>query len=268
MDPASPSPRAASPRPAAAGVRPVIAPGLHTSALGGLGIDAVVRAAAAAGLSTLEWDSRRHVRLGDAVAADEAGRRTREAGLAVSSYGPVPRAGLEDAAEFRAVLATARRLGAPRIRLVVPGGGPGLDAAERRATVAGVRRAVERAAGEGLGTVVEGAGPAPDTGWLLDEVDHPGLTACWWPPVGMPAPEVAGTLPPLLPRVREVWAFSWWPGRTRHTLMFRQAMWREVFAVLRGAGGPVDALLGPLPSDDPAVLASESAALRGLAAGG
>ena len=75
----------------------------------------IIRLAAEAGLDGIEWGGDVHVPAGDAGTAAEIGRRTREAGLSVLSYGSYFRA--DEGEDFAPVLASAKALGAPLIRI-------------------------------------------------------------------------------------------------------------------------------------------------------
>jgi 3-dehydroshikimate dehydratase len=71
-----------------------------------------------AGLNGIEWGGDIHVPYGDLQRAGEVGRETRDAGLAVSSYGSYYRVGCSDnPVPFEQVLDTAVELQAPVIRV-------------------------------------------------------------------------------------------------------------------------------------------------------
>lgn len=104
----------------------------------------VIRLAAAAGLDGIEWSGDRHVPAGDLQIAEVVGRQTREAGLAVLSYGSYYRA--EAAEEQAAVLDTARALGAPHLRVWAgTRGSAAASPAERAAVVEQLQRLRRRA---------------------------------------------------------------------------------------------------------------------------
>ena len=100
-------------RPAAARPLALLSAGLCSVTLRSLGIEQVVAAAAAAGLSGIEWGSDVHVV--DAASADLAREACAAAGLRVFSLGSYYRAG--SFGDFDVVAALAARLGAPRIRI-------------------------------------------------------------------------------------------------------------------------------------------------------
>lgn len=67
------------------------------------------------GLESIEWGGDVHVQPGELALAEEIGCRTREAGLEVACYGSYCRLTSPD--EFSAIIATAKALGAPLIRV-------------------------------------------------------------------------------------------------------------------------------------------------------
>jgi sugar phosphate isomerase/epimerase len=256
----------------------VIRTGLCSVTLRALPADEVIRVTAAAGLAGIEWGADVHVSPGDLGTAASVRADTRAAGLHVTSYGSYYRAGHDDAADFGAVLDTARALGAPRIR-VWAGATASADAtpAERAAVVAAARDAVDRAAAAGIqvafefhgGTLTDDAGSARE---LLEAVDAAAggrarVATYWQPPEGMPDEEALAGLRRLLGRVPAVHVFSWWPGNERRRLADRASLWRAAFGRLLEQGEPLDALLEFVPGDDPGVVAAEAQTLSQLLEG-
>ncbi len=223
--------------------------------------------AAGAGLAAIEWGADVHVRPSDDAAADAARSAGERAGVAVASYGSYFRAGHDPPEDFDAVLATAGRLGAGRIR-VWAGRTASRDAGpEQRAAVAdAARRAVEEAGEAGIEVALEyhGGTLTDDPGStlaLLDEVDS--LRTYWQPPEGMPEEAALAGLERLLPRVAALHVFSWWPGNERRPLEARAGLWRRAFAL----AGSLDALLEFVPGDDPGTVAREARTMGELARG-
>lgn len=102
----------------------------------------VIRLASKAGLSCIEWGSDVHAppSLGrDALCA--LGDATRSAGLAVASYGSYHRLGVSDPEDLPAVLAAAKALGAPTVRVWAGAKGTAESSAEERAAVHAAARA-------------------------------------------------------------------------------------------------------------------------------
>ncbi len=75
----------------------------------------LIALAAQAGLDGIEWGGDIHVPCGDLAAAETVGKMTRDAGPEVISYGSYYRADSVDTID--ALIATARALGAPHIRV-------------------------------------------------------------------------------------------------------------------------------------------------------
>ncbi len=92
----------------------MLTPGLCSVTFRQLDPPALLDLAARAGLAAVEWGADVHVPVGDLATARDVAARTADAGLAVASYGSYWRAGPEDVGP---VLATARALGAPRVRV-------------------------------------------------------------------------------------------------------------------------------------------------------
>jgi hypothetical protein len=253
----------------------MIRTGLCSVTLRALAIDAVVQVTADAGLDRIEWGGDVHVPPGDLAAAAAARDATVGAGLRVASYGSYYRAGRDDSADFAAVLASARALAAPRIRIWAGETGSAEATSRERATVAlAARDAVDQAATHGIdvafefhgGTLTDEAGSALQ---LLEAVEQgrPGTRrplTYWQPPQDVPDEDALAGLRRLLGRVTAVHVFSWWPASTRLPLADRAPMWRTAFQWLAPARAPVDALLEFVPEDDPTLVAEEARTLKEL----
>lgn len=274
----------------------LLRPGLCSVTFRALGVPEVARRARDAGLAAVEWGTDVHVPLGEPAAQDAVRAEAAAGGPAVASLGtylrfdtPVgratPAAATTAAAapptsvppepvpdDGAAVLAAARRTGAPRVR-VWAGSTGSADAprATRDAVVGGLRDLADAAAdlAPGLviglelhdGTLADGEEAAAR---LLDEVDRPAVGSYWQPGVGVPDEHALAGLRLLAHRVVAVHAFSWWPAYERLPLAARAPLWRGVLALLHDRGRPTDVLLEFVPDDDPDVLPREAAALRDL----
>ena len=255
----------------------MIRPGLCSVTFRSLSADRLIELAADAGLECIEWAGDAHVPPGDTVTASRARELTEQAGLAVASYGSYLRfegSDVEFSAELEGVVASARALGAARIRVWAGSRGSADVAAQDRARI--VRRIQEFADGaaeHGLDVGLEFHGRTltdeiGSTLRLLDEVGRPNLLSYWQPHQGAPSADALETLRQVLPRTSTVHVFSWWPTHERHPLADRADLWREAFDVLAAEGSDRDALLEFIPGDDPAVLAREAETLRSLIAAG
>lgn len=255
----------------------MIRPGLCSVTFRELDAERVVELAAEAGLACVEWAGDAHVPPGDTAAAERARSLTESAGLAVASYGSYLRFDGTDeefAAESEAVLAAARALGAPRIRVWAGRTGSAETPAAERSRIAARIREVAQAAGAhgiDLGLEFHGGTLTDEIGStlrLLEEIDHDRVLSYWQPHQGMPEGDALQTLRQVLPRTSTIHVFSWWPRHERLPLTDRAALWREVFTVLAAEGSDRDALLEFVPGDDPSVLAREALSLRELIAAG
>jgi 3-dehydroshikimate dehydratase len=238
-------------------------PGLCSVTLRGHSVEAVVDAAAGAGLAAIEWGADVHVPPGDAAAADAARAAGERAGVAVASYGSYFRAGDDPVSAFGPVLETARRLGAPRVR-VWAGSTPSAEADRRRRAevAAALRAAAELAAPIEVALEFHGGTLADDAGSTLELLDVvPSLRTYWQPPQGLADEDALAGLRQVLPRVVALHVFSWWPRDERRPLAARADLWRQALAL----AGDVDALLEFVPGDAPAAVARDAETLRGLA---
>ncbi|MFV2020706.1 sugar phosphate isomerase/epimerase family protein [Micromonospora sp. LOL_023] len=231
----------------------------------------VLDIAARAGLRGIEWGGDVHVPPGDTRAAALVRAASQDRGVAVASYGSYFRAGGDPAEDFAPVLASAVALGAPRIRIWAGTVGSGEASADQRHAVGhATRAAAEQAAAAGIelsfeyhsGTLTD---TAESTLRLLADVDHPAVRTYWQPPVDLPDAAALDDLRQVLPWVSAVHVFSWWPGYQRLPLTARDRLWHDVFGLLRGTGRDYDTLLEFVVDDDPALVATEGAALAQLA---
>ncbi|WP_166984414.1 sugar phosphate isomerase/epimerase family protein [Paramicrobacterium fandaimingii] len=233
-----------------------------------LSADAVVDAAVAAGLESIEWGSGEgeHVSLGDDAAATRIGERTRSAGLVVASLGGYYRCG--DNETIEPLLDAARAIGAPRVRVWAGRvGSADADEAERARTTARLRNAVDLATARGIEVALEYHGhtltDTPDSAReLLAAVDRPQLSSYWQPTQGADDQAAIAELDAVAPWVSTLHVFSWWPTAERLRLSGRSELWRRVFARAASLPRITDALIEFVPNDDPALLSAESETLR------
>ena len=220
--------------------------------------------AAEAGLACIEWGADVHAPpAGDLRGLTEA---TDAAGLAVASYGTYWRATPDD--DGVALIGAALALRCTRLRVWAgTTGSAEASRTERTEVVRRVQRLADEAAGHGLELAFEHhdltlADTVESTLDLLAEVDRPNVGTYWQPRVGEPAEVALAGLARLLPHVRAVHAFSWWPRHERLPLAARADMWPAALEMLAGTGRPTDVLLEFLPDDDMSLLPSEAGRLR------
>lgn len=251
----------------------MIRPGLCSVTFRDLDVETVVRHAAAVGLECIEWAGDAHVPPGDITIAERARALTDQAGMAVASYGSYLRfVGSEEEVHTtgEAVLASARALGAPRIRVWAGRTGSVDASAEDRAlTVHRIQEFADRAAVHGIDVGLEFHGRTltdeiGSTLRLLEEIDRDTVLSYWQPHQGLPTEQALQTLRWALPRTSTIHVFSWWPRHERLPLAHRAKLWEQVFTLLAAEGSDRDALLEFVPDDDPALLPREAETLRGL----
>ncbi len=224
----------------------------------------MLEAAAKAGLTCIEWGADVHAPpTGDLHGLADA---TAAAGLAVASYGTYWRAPSDD--DGSALIGAALALGCTRLRIWAgTTGSAEASPTERAEIVRRVQRLADEAAAHGLELAFEHhdrtlADTVESTLELLAEVDRPNVGTYWQPRVGEPAEVALAGLARLLPHVRAVHAFSWWPDLERRPLAGRADLWPPVLEMLAATGRPTDVLLEFLPGDDLSLLPGEAGRLR------
>lgn len=219
----------------------------------------VVALAAEHGMAAIEWGGDVHVPVGAHAVAREVAARCADAGIAVEAYGSYYRA---TGAGFEDVLATAKSLGASRIR-VWAGEYGSAGTPDRAAVVDDLRRVAVLAAGEGIELAVEyHANTLTDT--LPSAVDLfcavPALKPYWQPPIGSTLDEARAAVAALNPMAAHV--FSWDDIGVRLPLSARTELWRPVLTMLAELPGTRHALLEFVRDDDPVAFAEDAATLR------
>jgi 3-dehydroshikimate dehydratase len=233
--------------------------------------DEVIHLAKDGAVQSIEWGGDIHVPPGATETAREVGRKTREAGLKVAAYGSYYRLGVRDkeAAPFEHVLGSAAALAAPTIR--VWAGNKGSDECspqERSLVIADALRVAEMAARIGITICLEyHGGTLTDTrasvAALLAEMSHPNIEFLWQPAHGESVEDNVDRLRDVLPRLRNVHVFHWWPTfQERHPLVDGEPRWLPYVEVVRQSGRPVDFLLEFVSSDSPAQFVDDAATLR------
>jgi len=247
----------------------MLTPGLVSVTFRKLSPEEIIALCGKAGVTGIEWGGDIHVPAGDAARAREVGRLTREAGLEVAAYGSYYRLGPNQPGVFEAVLASAAGLGAPTIR-VWAGGKNARDTAIdlRCEIIADALRVADIAARQGITISLEyHAGTLTDeresTQALMGELAHPNIEFLWQPTNGAPAAECASRLVEVLPRLRNVHVFHWWPtAAERHPLAEGEAAWRSYIEIVRASGREADFLLEFVRNDDVQQFLADAATLK------
>lgn len=226
----------------------------------------VIDLAAGCGLDSIEWGGDIHVPAGEFALAAEIGERTRTAGLDVACYGSYYRlTDAEDGMSER-VVATARALGAPLIR-VWAGAAGSADAspAQRDEICRNARQLAELAASEEIDVAFEyHGGTLTDTAEsalaLLRAVDRPNVGTLWQPPMSMSAADCLLSIRTVAPYIRNIHVFSW-NGVDRQPLDAGAKRWRAYLSEIERLPGEHRLMLEFVRGDDPAQLVEDAACL-------
>jgi 3-dehydroshikimate dehydratase len=253
----------------------MLVPGLVSITFRFLSVEEIIRLVVQAGLEAIEWGGDLHVPAGDLTRARDVGRLTREAGLAVSAYGSYYRLGQigKDTLPFEDILASAVGLRAPTIRVWAGNkGSASCTVQERHVITDDALRVAQLAAHCGITISLEyHDGTLTDTRAsvqrLLTELDHPNIEFLWQPSHGESLEECANRLRDVLPRLRNVHVFHWWPTHgTRHSLAEGEARWQAYINIVRQTGRTTDMLLEFVAGDSPLQLLQDAATLKCLLA--
>lgn len=244
-------------------------PGLVSVTFRKLSPAEVIELARSSGLAGIEWGGDVHVPHGDEALAASIGEMTRSAGLQVSAYGSYFRAGHseQEGLPFARVLASARALGAPVIRIWAgTRGSAASDEAHREWVVRECRRVAGQAAEAGIRVALEYHGNTltdtlDSTRRLLESVNHPNLRSLWQPVNGTP---VAGRLEEL--RVLEPWlehvhVFNWSSTGQRLPLEPGMDLWRPCLQWLKKSRPGCAVLLEFVEGDQPESCVRDAATL-------
>ncbi len=247
----------------------MLTPGLASITFRKLTPEEIIALSARSGVRCIEWGGDVHVPPGDVARAREVGRLTREAGLEVAAYGSYYRLGTNAAGTFEAVLANAAALGAPTIRVWAGGkGARETEVDERCEIIVDALRVADIAERRGITISLEYHGGTltderESVLALLGEMAHPNIEFLWQPTNGAPVDECASRLLEVLPRLRNVHVFHWWPtANERRPLVEGEAAWRTYVEIVRDSGRDADFLLEYVRGDAPEQFLADAAMLE------
>ena len=177
-------------------------------------------------LQAIEWWGADHVPAGDVATARRIGNLTRQAGVAVSSYGSYYRTAVseEQGAPFIAVLDSAEALGAATIR--VWAGNVNFEKAEKdfiARVVDDTLRIADLAQQRGLSITFEFHGGTftnsnSNAQCFVALVAHPNVFFSWQPPHGFALQHCIDGLNGLLPRLSTLHVYHWTIGSYKKNL--------------------------------------------------
>lgn len=251
----------------------IFIPGLVSVTFRQLSPERVVELAVESGLKSIEWGGDIHVPHGDLSKAAKAHELCKNASVAISAYGSYYRAGASEknGVGFAAILDTAQELGTGTIR--VWAGTMGSTAAPpgwQQAVVDDLKRVCQLAAGRECRISLEFHGgtltdTAPGAKALIDAVAAPNLFTYWQPPVGMEPSECLAGLQLVLPHLRDLHVFHWWPDQ-HHRLPLSDGLgrWRQYLKLAATSGGPRYASLEFVRDDDPGQFREDAKTLLNL----
>lgn len=247
----------------------MIIPGLVSITFRQLAPEEIVLLCQKTRLQAIEWGGDIHVPPGDVARAREVGEITRDAGLSVAAYGSYYRLGANGAATFEAVTASAVALGAPTIRVWAGSKASNeTTVTERSAIIADALRAADFAAQHGRSISLEYHGDTlmdsrESVGRLLGEMAHPNIEFLWQPTNGEEMESCAARLRDVLPRLRNVHVFHWWPTHAqRRPLLEGEERWRTYIEIVRQSGRDADFLLEFVAGNDPAQFIADATTLQ------
>jgi len=250
-----------------------ITPGLCSITFRTLSTDDVIDVAGRAGVGGIEWGADVHAPPGAGPSITALGARTRDAGLAVVSYGSYVGMG-PTGDEIDAVLDTAEALGSPMVRIWTElGVTPRSPVTERRRVTERTAVLAERIVARGLlptlefhpGTLTETAASANE---LLDAIGPTALRTHWQPDPSLGPQTALGELSAVTAHLAHLHVFAWGAGGIddRRPLADGAALWTRALELADrdGAGVPGGryALCEYVLDDDPDQFVADVRALR------
>lgn len=233
---------------------------------------------ARSGLEGLEWGGDIHVPHGDVACAREVATMTRNAGLTSCAYGSYYRLGVSEGEglSFAQVLASARVLEAPTIRVWAGrGGSVTVSPGQRAAVVSDALRIADLAAREHCSISLEYhaktlTDTAESVAGMMRDLQHPAIHFLWQPAPVRSADSHLAELRQVLPRLSNIHAYQWTLAENeiiRQSLEEGATVWPDYLSMVAGQGGEHWTLLEFVRNDDPEQFIRDAATLsRWLAA--
>lgn len=232
----------------------------------------VARRAHECNLQAIEWGGDIHAPHGNGAAAAKVAAITAEHGLKVSAYGSYYRVGVspEQGLPFEAVLESAEALGAPDIR-VWAGDRASAESNESywNKVIEDARRISDMARARNITLSFEYHGNTltdtrESTRRLFADVGGETAGIYWQPPNGMETDECVKGLSEVLPYLRSVHVFHWWPThKERRPLGEGESRWMQFLEILARGRKNRYCLLEFVRDNDPDNLAADAETLNG-----
>ena len=249
--------------------------GLVSISFRALSPERIVELTAQGGLEGVEWGGDVHVPHGNVARAEEVRQLTERAGLRVAAYGSYYRCAGDGGPgpAFGEVLASARALHAPTIRVWAGSRGSAAGPPEERRAVEDDLRRIGDVAGEaGIRVSCEyHGGTLTDTNdsarLLYEELEHPNVRSYWQPPNDMPADYCRRGLRNVLPVLENLHVFHWTHAhgkRDRRPLAEGADLWRSYLEIASEAPGDRWALLEFVRNDSEEAFLADALTLREL----
>lgn len=219
------------------------------------------------GISQIEWGGDVHLKPRDSAAREEVARLQSQCGVTACSYGSYYRLGMNDMAEWRAVIEAAQAVGAKTIR-VWAGEKPSGDTDEAgfTALVAEARELAAAAEEKGLQIAFEfHQGTYNDTGAssvrLLENIHRDNVKTYWQP---LRTTAELEDLETVLPYLAGVHVFYWSKKGLRFPLKFGRRKWERFIRMIAENEADVPYILEFVKGDSRRQFARDVKTLRAL----
>ena len=246
----------------------MIHPGLASVTFRELSPAQIVDLVGTAGLLGIEWGGDVHVPHGDLARACEVRKITEKAHLKIAAYGSYYHVGHEELVPFETVLATAKELGAPIIRVLLgKQGSANANQDYLQHVVKESYRISELAAAASIRIACEwhGSTLTDDVAMavsLLKAVNHEDFRTYWQTPQGMPHSCCLKELEAVRSWLIGLHVFYWHvETRERLALADGRSEWRQYLARANDAG-ELFALMEFVPDDSPEAFLRDAATLK------
>ena len=210
------------------------------------------------GLGWIEWGGDIHVPLGEIETARRVGALTREAGLNVATYGSYVRMTEAERPLFPELVATARALGAPSVRVWA-------GVSEDIGCIDEIAQSARTLCDMAKDLIFTFEFHGRTLTWndrsaraLLERIDRPNIRTQWQPPISWPEADCLRAIETIRPWLYNVHVFSW-KGIDRLPLSDHAGSWKKY---LKAVAGDRLALLEFVIDDDPKQLAVDAATLH------